>query len=535
MTSLLRRLRVGTRLALSFGVVLALLVLTGGAAVLGSRAQTAAMDQAQDLAELTAYVAEQKYYDADVSGWQAAYAWDTYRLGPVAAVDPASGNRAGFLADKEKLLAALDAAPTGLMTADERAVNDVITAKWQDYLASDDRAVAAYQAGDIAGAENTIQNESWVIYADILTQTQALTDSVQARADAVDAQTTASARRNQVVVVATVACAALLVVLLLVGLTRSLLIPLRRNVSDLRRVADGDLTPEPVVDGADEFREMAQALQAAIAATRRTVGEVSEQAHSVAGRADELASQAATLTAQNAHTGAETDRAAHAADTVSGEVATLAAGAEELGASISEISSGMASSAAVAREAVDVAEATGTAVAALGQATRAIATVVGTITSIAEQTNLLALNATIEAARAGEAGRGFAVVASEVKELAQETSSATEDITGKVTAIQQGSAEASAAIARIAEVIGRIDDYQASIAAAVEEQTVTTADLARTVAGAASGAGDIAGVLAAVAASGAQDRASLELVTSSVDALRDSASRLREAVGTFRL
>jgi methyl-accepting chemotaxis protein len=535
MTTLLRRTRVGARLAVAFGVVLALLVLTGVAAVLGSRAQTRAMDDAQDLAELTAYVAEQKYYDADVSGWQAAYAWDTYRLGPVAAVDPSSANRAGFLADKDALLAALDAAPTQLMTADERAVNDAITAKWHDYLDSDDRAVAAYRAGDIAGAENTIQNESWVVYADILTQTQALTAAVQARADAVDASATAAAERNQLVVVATVAVAGVLVVLLLVGLTRSLLVPLRRNVSELRRIADGDLTVEPVVDGGDEFREMAQALAAAVAATRRTVGEVKQQAQAVAARADDLAAQAATLSAGNAHTGAETDRAADAADTVSGEVATLAAGAEELGASISEISAGMASSAAVAREAVEVAEATGTAVGALGDATRAIATVVGTITSIAEQTNLLALNATIEAARAGEAGRGFAVVASEVKELAQETSAATEDITGKVAAIQQGSAEASAAIARIAEVIGRIDDYQASIAAAVEEQTVTTADLARTVAGAASGAGDIAGVLAAVAASGAQDRASLELVTDSVAALRDSASRLREAVGTFRL
>ena len=65
-----------------------------------------------------------------------------------------------------------------------------------------------------------------------------------------------------------------------------------------------------------------------------------------------------------------------------------------------------------------------------------IAGVVKVITSIAEQTNLLALNATIEAARAGEAGKGFAVVANEVKELATQTATATDEIEGKIGAIQ---------------------------------------------------------------------------------------------------
>ncbi len=62
-----------------------------------------------------------------------------------------------------------------------------------------------------------------------------------------------------------------------------------------------------------------------------------------------------------------------------------------------------------------------------------------------------------------------------------------------------------------------------------------TADLARTVAGAAAGADDISTMLAGVTASGADDRISLELVTGSVESLRDSATRLRETVGAFRL
>ena len=75
---------------------------------------------------------------------------------------------------------------------------------------------------------------------------------------------------------------------------------------------------------------------------------------------------------------------------------------------------------------------------ALQQVSEEITEFLSVIQSIADQTNLLALNATIEAARAGEAGKGFAVVASEVKALASQAAQATEDIGGKIEALQRG-------------------------------------------------------------------------------------------------
>ena len=115
--------------------------------------------------------------------------------------------------------------------------------------------------------------------------------------------------------------------------------------------------------------------------------------------------------------------------------------------------------------------------AALGQRGLEIRQVIQDINTVAEQTNLLALNATIEAARAGEAGKGFAVVANEVKELSGQTKRATEDIRGKVSAIQEGTMSAVEAINRMVSVISDINSYQGTISAAVDQQRAMTGEI----------------------------------------------------------
>jgi methyl-accepting chemotaxis protein len=128
----------------------------------------------------------------------------------------------------------------------------------------------------------------------------------------------------------------------------------------------------------------------------------------------------------------------------------------------------------------------------LGEASASISSVIDTIIEIAEQTKLLALNATIEAARAGEAGKGFAVVASEVKELARQTNLATVDIKEKIINIAQSTDATIEGIKNIGSVINNINQFVNTVAAAVEEQSITARDIADNVSRNARGIDDIA-------------------------------------------
>ncbi len=199
---------------------------------------------------------------------------------------------------------------------------------------------------------------------------------------------------------------------------------------------------------------------------RRTTDVLVERAHNVEslGRQLEASSLDTVRRAQAvAATGEEISAAATA---VSAAVTQL----HSASTSISETASMTASRAASAEQTAH--DSVGQ-VASLDVASQQIESVAELISTIADQTNLLALNATIEAARAGSAGKGFSVVAGEVKALAQKTSEATEQIRGHIDQIRRTSEGSSTAFSAMNEDITTIADDQRTVAAAVEEQTIT--------------------------------------------------------------
>ena len=158
-------------------------------------------------------------------------------------------------------------------------------------------------------------------------------------------------------------------------------------------------------------------------------------------------------------------------------IESVAAGSEEMNASIREIAETMVKSRQTASEAVVQVESADVQAQRLTTAARSMEGIVGLIGDITGQINLLALNATIESARAGEAGRGFAVVAAEVKNLATQAKQATDKIAAEITALNGISGDVVTALSAIKNAIDHVNEFVASTAAAVEEQSTVTSDM----------------------------------------------------------
>jgi methyl-accepting chemotaxis protein len=259
-------------------------------------------------------------------------------------------------------------------------------------------------------------------------------------------------------------------------------------------IFDADGKPFKVVKNASDIT----ARKKAEVALKVTINTVNNNAQALASSSEELTAVSQQMSSNSEETATQSNVVAAASEQVSKNVATVATSAEEMSASAKEIAKNATEAAKVATQAVKVASDTNKTVAKLGESSIEIGKVIKVITSIAQQTNLLALNATIEAARAGEAGKGFAVVANEVKELAKQTATATEDISGKIEAIQTDTKAAVTAIDQISKIINQINDIQNTIASAVEEQTATTNEIARNANEAAKGSTEISKNIASV-------------------------------------
>ncbi|HEU5472540.1 MAG TPA: methyl-accepting chemotaxis protein [Actinophytocola sp.] len=350
---------------------------------------------------------------------------------------------------------------------------------------------------------------------------------------AAEAQDTYESARMMILAIVGGGLLVSLILALLVA--RSVIRPLRKVQAVLEQVDNGDLRVRVDDHGKDELAGVAHSLDHTLDSLAGVLELVDRSATDLAASSQQLTGTAAAI-ADNTQTAADQARVVNSSATdVSASVETVATGSGQMEMAIREIADSSQQAAGVAAQAVTTAEATTRTVQKLGESTQEIASVVKMITAIAEQTNLLALNATIEAARAGDAGKGFAVVASEVKELSQETARATEDISTRVGAIQADTANAVHAIGEISLVIDKINHIQIGIAAAVEQQRLTTNEMNRNVSAAAHGSRAIAANISGLAERTAQTGVRLEDAQRAATELARMSSDLQAALARFQL
>jgi len=334
------------------------------------------------------------------------------------------------------------------------------------------------------------------------------------------------------------------IVLLILGLVclniflgRVAIKPIEKLNNRLKDIAEGegDLTQRVEVTGNDDIGQLAMSFNAFVEKTQATISAIGHNAQTLAGASEELTAVSQQMGANAEETSAQSSVVSAASEEISKNVQTVASGVEELSATTREIAGNASDAAKMASSAVSASEEANTTVTKLHSSSMEISEIVSAINSIAEQTKLLALNATIEAARAGEAGKGFAVVANEVKDLAMETAKASDDISQKIEVIQEDTKGAVEVIAQINTIINKIDDFQSTIAAAVEEQSTTTNEIAHNIAEAARGSTEIMHNISGVAeAAHSTSTGAGDTQTASAE-LASMAAELQRLVSEFKV
>ena len=314
---------------------------------------------------------------------------------------------------------------------------------------------------------------------------------------------------------------------------------LRKNIDTLldcvRAVSSGDLTTRVPQVGSGAISDLSNELEQLVGHLKQSMTAIAHNAAKVGVASDELSNVAYQLDASSSETSGQAQSASAASEEVSVTLRAVSKGTQELSLAIKEIAVTTSQSARVANNAVVAARRSNDLVGKLGENSAAIGNVIKVITSIAQQTNLLALNATIEAARAGEAGKGFAVVANEVKELAKATAKATDDIGRIIGTIQNDTDHAVVAIGEISSIITQINDFQGTIASAVEEQTATTAEISRNVSEGAQGSTEIASSISMLANAARTSTTVATQARTAATSLAEMGSELRDLVQKFKL
>ncbi|WP_336274192.1 methyl-accepting chemotaxis protein [Vreelandella indica] len=515
---MLSRFKIGTRLALAFGLVSLFLLGTLIAGVMGI---TFTKDTAQKTLDTDVALASNAAEIQRLSLQARRFEKDIFIN--INSPERVANYQQRWVATIEKIQAAFQA---GSQIADKDSLNVLYQQAESALQGYEEGFMTVYRQIEQSAITETSQaNLAFGEHKDSIYQLEELADEISLVADAgvkVANEAIDAEYRLAIWQLCIFAGAALLMALALaIAITSSIVLPLRRAVEVAQRVAEGDLRHDIVATGRDEtaqlltsMAEMSKALTTLVASLRDSSENVLHGANEIAQGGQELASrteqQAAALqetassmeemtatVRQNSDATKEADTLAHASSQ------QMHNGGEEVTRSVELMREVTAASLSMNK-------------------------IVEAIDAIAFQTNILALNASVEAARAGEKGRGFAVVATEVRSLASRSAASASEIRGmlddtrnKIKLCSDQAERGATTIGETETMIQRLALLMAEVSSATREQS--------------SGIEQINTAITEMDSTTQQNSVLVQQSTTAAFSLEEQAGRLRELVAAFQI
>jgi methyl-accepting chemotaxis protein len=348
-----------------------------------------------------------------------------------------------------------------------------------------------------------------------------LGDIWQKESHEVAAQLTANTNSAQMILIATSGLAVLLALTFAIRLGRGIERGVNTVAERARRIANGDLTGEPLVfHSHDQISDLVGSMNDMTGRLRAMVLEIHNGSKQIDLGAEHISSASQNLAQGSSTQAANIQQISDSLRSMSSATQQSVANVEQANSLAAESRNAAASGQSQVKEMVD-------AMGQIRQSSAEIAKIIKLIDEIAFQTNLLALNAAVEAARAGEAGKGFAVVAEEVRNLAGRSAEAARSTSTIIEESSQRAERGSALADRVAKSfeqitvgVDQVNQLLGQIAAASRSQ-------AEEISLVNSGMGELSNVTSSSAANSEELAATAEETAAQVASLHELVQQFR--------
>ncbi len=511
----LNNLRIGVRLRIGFGIILALLV----AVVVTDNVSSA--NNRKKLFDGLAVANIKLLLTTKMKGEQLEGVIAIRSIGLQAEVSGMNKEEARLKEHRELFSDARGKLMAMGVTDVEKKIFEEIARLDKELETPTTEAISQALAFNSEGVAGIIATQIDPLYKQVLAEINKLVELQQAAEEKVLDQAALSSLRLMYLLIACAAFAVAIGAALAWAITRSITHPLEKAVQLARRVANGDLTAAITVESMDETGTLMQALKEMNEHLAQTVGQVRCGADTIATASAQIAAGNLDLSARTEHQASSLEQTASSMEELTSTVKQNADNARQANQLAQSASHEALKGGAVVAQVVDT-------MGSINASSKKIVDIIGVIDGIAFQTNILALNAAVEAARAGDQGRGFAVVATEVRSLAQRSAAAAKEIKAligdSVDKVETGShlvRQAGNTMQQIVASIGRVADIMGEITAASNEQSA--------------GIEQVNQAIAQMDQVTQQNAALVEQAAAAATALQEQATDLAQVVSMFTL